>query len=202
MPVCFADPDGEPWFILARVGQFLRNIMEKKKKGNGYGKGTFIETSLFLSKAFLNLGVKGTSPVTSHSSHKILMLFLLKRGFGIIKDRKGIKSGHHIRTDENRFTLTYVELESHWISQKTATRGFDELLAKGFINIVDPGGAFEKHKAVYELADNYLLWNPKQKQVFKKRERDIRRGYQAAGKNNYRRPQRGTPTQTPEGDTP
>jgi hypothetical protein len=173
-----------------------------KKKGNGYGKGTFIETSMFLSKAYLNLGIKGTSPVTSHASQKILIMLLGKRSFGIIKDRKGIKSGHHIRTDENKFTLTYAELESYGISQKTATRGFDELFAKGFISIVDPGGAFEKHKAVYALEDTYLLWNPKQQQVFYKRERDIRRGYQSPGKNNYRRPQGGTPTQTPEGDTP
>ena len=176
--------------------------MGKKKQGNGYGKGTFIETSMFLSKAYLNLGIKGTSPVTSHASHKILMMLLGKRGFGIIKDRKGIKSGHHIRTDENKFTLTYAELESHGISQKTSTRGFDELFAKGFISSVDPGGAFEKHKAVYALEDTYLLWNPKQQQVFYKRERDVRRGYQVAGKNNYRRPQGGTLTQTPEGDTP
>jgi len=67
---------------------------------------------------------------------------------------------------------------------------------------VDPGGAFEKHKAVYELVDTYLLWNPTQQQVFATRERDVLRGYQKAGKNNYRRLQRGTLTQTPEGDTP
>ena len=176
--------------------------MSKKKKGNGYGKGTFVETSLFLSKAFLNLGVKGTSPVTSHSSHKILMMLLGKRSFGNQKDKKGNKHGSYIRTDDNEFTLTYKEIKSHGISQKSSTRGFDELLAKGFISIVDPGGSFEKHKAVYALENTYLLWNQKQQQVFETRKRDVLRGYQKAGKNNYRRPQGGTPTQTPEGDTP
>jgi hypothetical protein len=175
---------------------------KKKKQGNGYGKGTFIETSLFLSKAYLNLGIKGTSPVTSHASHKILIMFLGKRSFGILKDRKGIKHGRNIRTDDNRFTLTYAELKGHGISQKSSTRGFDELLAKGFISIVDPGGAFEKHKAVYALEDTYLLWNPEQKQVFDERQRDVPRGYQVPRKNNHCGLQGGTPTQTPEGDTP
>ena len=110
------------------------------------------------------------------------MMFLCKRSFSNLKDKKGNKHGRYIRTDDNNFTLTYAELKSHGISQKTSTRGFDELLAKGFISIVDPGGAFEKHKAVYALEETYLLWNPNQKQVFYKRERDIRRGYQKVRK--------------------
>jgi len=175
--------------------------MEKKKKGNGYGKGTFIDTSMFLSKAYLHLGIKGTSPDTSHASHKMLLMFLGKRSFGKVRDRKGIQ-GKHLRTDENKFTLTYVELKSHGISQKSSTRGFDELLAKGFISIVDPGGAFEKHKAVYALEETYLLWDPIHKQVFYKRERDIRRGYQKAGKKQLSQTPEGDTTQTPEGDTP
>ena len=186
--------------------------MEKKKKGNGYGTGTFIETSMFLSKAYLHLGKKGTSPVTSYISHTMLMMFLGKRVFEKVRDRKGIQ-GKHLQTDENKFTLTYKELESRGIKQNVASRGFKELLAKGFISIVDPGGAFEKHKAVYALEETYLLWNPIHKQVFYERERDIRRGYQGAGKqvshtpegDTHTHPRGGHPTQrthTPGGDTP
>ncbi len=148
-----------------------------KKKGKGYGKGTFVDTSLFLSPAFMSLGNKGTSPTVSSCSIKILMLLLGKRQYRYIKDKKTTYK-KRIRTDDNQFTLTYKELESHGIKQGAITRGFDELLAKGFISIVDPGGAYEKHKAVYALEDNYMLWNLTHKQVFYKRNPDVHRGYQ------------------------
>ncbi len=149
-----------------------------KKKGNGYGKGTFIETKLILSHAFIFLGIRGTSPTVSSYSKNLLMMFLLKRQFSTVKDRK---SGHSkkIRSDDNRFTLTYKELESYGIKQSSATRGFDELLAKGFISVVEQGGAFDKHKSVYALEDTYLAWNKREKQVFFKRnKRDVPRGFQ------------------------
>ena len=74
--------------------------------------------------------------------------------------------------------MTYKELEARGIKQGAATRGFDELLAKGFISIVDPGGAYDKHKAVYALEDDFRLWSHKRKQVFRKRKRDVKRGFQ------------------------
>lgn len=167
-----------------------------KKKGNGYGSGTFIDTSLIASKAFMSLGVKGSSPTVSSGSIKILLMLLAKRQFSSIKDHK---TGHKKlqRTDNNEFHLTYAELETRGVPQKIATRGIDELLAKGFIDIIDPGGAFEKHKAVYALSDDYLLW--KSGQTLKKRVRDVLRGYQKSkitadvnGGHPHRR-QRGTP---------
>ncbi len=157
-------------------------MARKKKKSNGYGKGTFVDTSMILSTAFLSLGVKGSTPVVSHASPKLLMMLLAKRQYERQKDRKGIE--RRVRVDDNRFVLTYVEVESHIdkitdrpiISRKSITRGIDELLAKGFIEIVDPGGCYEQHKAVYGLTDDYLLWQPGQ--VIRTRERDIKRGYQ------------------------
>ncbi len=150
--------------------------MSKKKKKNGYGKGTFVETSMYLSQAFLALGVKGTSPRVSSCSVKILMMLLGKRQYRTLRDRKGNKKT--VRSDDNKFTLTYKELESNGINRGNIPRGIDELLAKGFISIVDGGGAFEKHKAVYALEDTYLLWDQKTKSVFNQRKKDVRRGYQ------------------------
>jgi len=149
-----------------------------EKKGNGYGRGTFVDTSLFLSPAYLSLGNKGTSPAVSTSSIKILMMLLGKRKFE--KDNRNKGSFSKVCTNGKSLTLTYKELESKGIKQGSATRGFDELLAKGFISIVDPGGAFEKHKAVYALEDTYLLWrhNPEKPIVFNCRQKDIYRGYQ------------------------
>jgi hypothetical protein len=108
------------------------------------------------------------------------MMLMGKRKFAKIPDRKGDKV--QTRSDDNRFTLTYAELEKRSISHQLAARAFDELLAKGFIEIIDPGGAFEKHKAVYGLTDEYLFWKPGDKPV-RKRQRDVRRGWQ--NKNRY-----------------
>ena len=152
--------------------------MSKNKKSNGYGKGTFLDAKMFLCPAFMSLGKRGTSEFTSTVSVQMLILLLGKRQFGTMKDRHGVKV--KVRTDNNEFTLTYKELESCGITQPQATRGFDELLAKGFIEIVDPGGAFDKHKALYSLIDDYLNWRPGHPPL-RKRKRDCHRGYQGKG---------------------
>jgi hypothetical protein len=149
----------------------------KRIRGNGYGKGTFVETSLYLSPAYLSLGDKGTSPKVSSSSHKILMLLLGKRQYKYLKDKKN-SNKRLKRADDNKLTLTYKELENRGINRNKIPRGFDELLAKGFISIVDQGGAYEKHKTVYALEDDFLLWTIKDKQVFYQRNEDVHRGYQ------------------------
>jgi len=152
------------------------------KKKNGYGNGTFIESKMFLSPAFISLGKKGTSKRVSVTSLNIIIFFLGKRKFANLNGPKGRKEWG--RVDDNKFTLTYKELENRGILQGAATRGIDELLAKGFISIVDPGGAFEKHKAIYALEDKYRDWkyDPEKKKedqmVFSKRKLDVFRGYQ------------------------
>lgn len=147
----------------------------KKERGNGYGKLTTLETSLYLSPAYISLGHRGTSPTVSSCSVQILTLFLGKRQFGRI-GRKGEKSKPS-RIDDNKFTLTYKELESRGISQARATRAFDELLAKGFIEIVRQGGCFDKDKSVYALTDDFKMWRPGHPPV-RVRVRDIKRGFQ------------------------
>ena len=147
----------------------------KKDKGNGYGAGTFLDSSLFLSPAYLSLGHRGTSPTVSSCSVQILTMFLGKRQFGKV-GRKGEK-GKPVRVDDNRFTLTYKELESRGISQTRATRAFDELLAKGFIEIVHQGGCYDKDKTIYGLADDYTLWRPGHPPI-RVRVRDVKRGFQ------------------------
>jgi len=118
------------------------------KRGNRYGEGTFMKSKIFLCPTFLSLGLRGSSPVVSSCSAQVLILFLAKRTFGYQK-----KNGKKVleRSDDNRLSLTYKELESLGISQKRATRSIDELLAKGFIEIVNAGGLFEKDKALYAL---------------------------------------------------
>lgn len=149
-----------------------------KKNKNGYGKGTFVETKLFLSPAFISLGKPGTCPVSSYASHAMLLMLLGKRQFGTVKDRKRQKV--KMRTDENKFYLTYKELD-HWgITQTAATRGIDELLAKGFIKIAEQGGAYNRHKTKYALVDDWTEWQFGYPPI-RERPKDIKRGYQGKG---------------------
>ncbi len=134
----------------------------------------------------------------------MLHSLLLRRQFANVKDRKGVKGKE--RTDDNRFTLSYAELESppFNFSQPKITRGKDELLAKGFIAIVNPGGAYEKDKTIVKLVDDWRNWKPGDPPR-RIRNRDVHRGYQGKGlgvaKKNYRTRQRMTPTHTSTHDT-
>ena len=148
-----------------------------KRNGNGYGKGTFVETRMYLSKAFINLGQRGSSDTVSSYSIPMLMMFLGKRKFSTIKE-KGQKK--QVRSDDNRFHLTYKELASHGITQPAATRAIDELLAKGFVDIVEPGGAFDKHKTVYALVEDWMKWKPGDPPM-RVRPKDVKRGFQGKG---------------------
>ena len=143
------------------------------KKGWGYGKWTRIETEMYTSKAWLSLGA---------TSCKILILFLGKRRLIFPKDRKGNK-GAMVCENCDKLTMTYIELESppFNFTRPRIVRAFDELLAKGFITIVDPGGAYQKHKAVYALSDLWRQWTPGAS-PFHRRMRDAKRGFQDQGK--------------------
>lgn len=72
-------------------------------------------------------------------------------------------------------------MESYGISQKRVARAIDELLAKGFIEIINPGGLYDKDKAIYGLTDDYRKWRPGDPPM-RTRSRDVQRGYQ--GKKN------------------
>ncbi len=174
----------------------MKKIKNDKK---GYGRGTFIETVMMLSKAYQSLGVPRSAEIVSSFSHVLLDQFLLKRQFGKVPDRKNYKT--HQRTDDNRFTMPYKKLQKPPFncSQTRITRAFDELLEKGFINNVDPGGAYEKHKAVYELVEDWVNWKPGDPPI-RKRKKDARRGFQGrklgAVKNKNNTHGRCTPTHT------
>jgi len=155
----------------------------KKNKGWGYGKWTRIETKMYTSKAFLSL---------SATSVKVLILFLGKRRLIFPKDRKGGK-GVMVCENSNDLTMTYKELgnKPFNFTRPRITRAIDELLAKGFISVVDAakgfisvvdaGGAYKQHKAVYALSDLWQQWKPGIK-PFNTRVRDVNRGFQGQGK--------------------
>jgi DNA-binding PadR family transcriptional regulator len=128
---------------------------------------------MYTSEAFLSLN--GTSV-------KLLILFLGKRKLTFPKDRKGAK-GAYVVENWDKLTMTYKELENKPFNftRPRIARALDELLAKGFISIIDPGGAYRKHKTVYALSDLWQQWAPGRK-PFNKRIRDAKRGFQGRGK--------------------
>lgn len=146
--------------------------MSRKKSG-----GTFIDREMYTSKAYMALGVDGQ--YRSKFSVKLLILFLDKRRFEYRKNRKGKKK--YVCTNADNITLTYNELKKEygWIHQ-TIARAIDELLEKGFIEIVERGGAYQRHKTVYKLSDNWCIWQ--EGTVFATREKDVKRGFQRSAK--------------------
>jgi len=62
------------------------------------------------------------------------------------------------------------------ITQPRLTRAIEQLLAKGFITIIHPGGGHRHDKAIYGLSDKYLTWKPGM--VIEKREKEsVQRGF-------------------------
>lgn len=137
------------------------------KKHIGSGKGTFVERDLFESPAFISLG--GVAP-------QMLIYFLGKRDFR--KPNKKSKARTCVNEDNLKFS--YIELKKLGITQPRGTRGFDELLAKGFITIKHHGGGCQKDLNVYALSNQWLLW--KKGRVIEERPQVMKRGFQNAHK--------------------
>jgi hypothetical protein len=112
--------------------------------------GTYIEKEMFESKAFLSL--TGIAP-------QLLILFLGKRFIKIRKNKNGKKIKYCSNCDS--IVFTYIEAkEKYGITTRRFLRAKDELLAKGFIRIKNPGGGFKKDKATYSISDQWCLWQP------------------------------------------
>jgi hypothetical protein len=131
-----------------------------KPKHIGRGKGTFVERELFESPAFIALS--GVAP-------QMLIYILGKREMP--KTNKG-----RICVNANELKLSYIELGKLGITQPRATRGFNDLLAKGFIKLIHQGGGFQKDQSVYGLSNQYLLW--KKGNVFSARPNVLKKGFQ------------------------
>jgi hypothetical protein len=126
---------------------------------------------LFEGKAFLAL--KGSAP-------QLLILFLGKRSF----DRLGKKQNKkYVCSNSDSIFFTYVEARPKYgFSKPRFTRAIDDLLAKGFIEVKHPGGAYKRDKTRYALSVNWTFWNSGT--VFNRRKVDIvERGYRKPNGN-------------------
>jgi hypothetical protein len=135
--------------------------MGKKYKSGG----TWIEREMLESEAYLSLN--GFAP-------QLLCLILLKRQFEN-HGRKGKQKRICLNCD--KLNITYTEFKSKYgVTQPRMTRAIDQLLEKGFLSIVYPGGTFRQDKAVYALSTNWIIWKPGM--VFETRKKEgIERGF-------------------------
>ena len=134
--------------------------------------GTWIEREMFESRAFLSL--TGFAP-------QLLILILAKRQF-ITHGRRGRQK--KVCTNCDRINITYTEFKNKYgITQPRMTRALDQLLEKGFLSIVYPGGTCRQDKAIYSLSTNWLIW--KLGIIFEGREREsVARGFCIPKKQN------------------
>jgi hypothetical protein len=135
--------------------------MGKKYKSGG----TFIQREMLESEAYLSL--KGFAP-------QLLTLILLKRQF-INHGHKGKQK--RVCVNCNKLNITYAEFKNKYgVTQPRMTRAIDQLLEKGFLSIIYPGGTYRQDKAVYALSDNWIIWKPGM--VFETRKKEgIERGF-------------------------
>ena len=127
--------------------------------------GTWIEREMLVSAAYNAL--TGWAP-------QLLCHFLHKRRFET-QGRKGKET--RICTNRDSITFTYIEAEkSYGITSKRFARAIDELLEKGFVTVVSPGGAYKRDKSIFGISDKWLLW--RKGTVFEQRKREnISRGF-------------------------
>ena len=132
-----------------------------------------------MSRAFHELG--GFAP-------QLLILLMGKRF-------KNKKTGEYTNLD--KITMTYAELENIYnqgmsegmkklvaagmrsqakdgITKPRIIRAWDDLLAKGFVEIIHTGGAWKQDKSIYAFREDWRWWKPGQ--VIRERAPDTREG--------------------------
>ena len=136
---------------------------KREQNHNGKEKGTFVLSDLYKSPAFIAL--RGVAS-------QMLINILGKRIF----NKPNKKSDTRICVNADVIKLSYIELKKLGITQPRATRGFDALLAKGFIVLKHHGGAYQKDQNIYSLSNQFLLW--KKGKVFSARPDELKKGFQ------------------------
>jgi len=149
------------------IAQYRPPTALNRKKRVGRGKGTFLLSDLYESNAFWAL--TGAAP-------QMLVYLLGKREFR----KTNSNNNQRICVNADNLTFSYVELKILGVTQPRATRGFDELLAKGFITIVHAGGGCQGDQSIYALSDKWKFWN--KGTVFSERPDVIKRGFQGGPK--------------------
>ena len=131
-----------------------------------------MDRSLIHSEAFLSL--KGVSP-------QVLMLFLSKRRF----EKQGRKGKERwVCTNLSEIEFTYMEAaKKYGISNPRFTRAIDDLVRKGFLEIVHQGGGYRHDKTVYALSDRWEKYGTGDFQQCERPRDPVQRGYRKSKRN-------------------
>jgi len=135
--------------------------------------GLWLERSLYQSPAFCSLSKNG---------HLVLVAALDARKFERVPDRrtKKKKKTKLVLVNGEELRIPYKRLqEKYFMNMAGVTRGFDELLAKGFLRIAYHGGGGKGDLTLYALSEDYLRWHPGA--VFQIRPKGIKSGFQIHG---------------------
>jgi len=117
--------------------------MSKKKHHNPYAEpGMYVTFALLKSMAFFALS--GKSP-------HILMDFLRKRKF----DKDLVKHGNFSPVNRDRLFYTRKEAAVRGYTEKVFSRGVDQLIEVGFLDLVEQGGGMVGHASVYALSERW-----------------------------------------------
>lgn len=134
----------------------------------GKGENIWVERCLIESKAFLSLTATGI---------KVLLIFFTKRQYEQL-GRKG-KEQWNIRNN-GEITFTYKEAKQKYgISASAHRRSIDELLNRGFIDIVASGQGTYRVANLYAISDRWRLYDKPEYEKPKPRpKKPINRGFQ------------------------
>ena len=103
----------------------------------------WIDRGMLESKAYLSL---------TGFALQLLIMVLGKRRFEK-QGRKGKEKWVLLNGDQ--INITYTEFKREYgVTQPKLTRAIDQLLEKGFLTLVHPGGTYRHDKAIFALSDN------------------------------------------------
>jgi hypothetical protein len=123
----------------------------RREDGRSVGTdGTYIEADYVVCEAFRHL---------SPSAWKLCTMVLFRRIKAPRKPKARKKDYVTVNADELRLTYDVAMYETG-LSEKTIARCFDELVEKGYLDVVRAGGGRCGVEAIYKLSDRYQLWHP------------------------------------------
>ena len=133
-----------------------RNTKNRFPKSKMKEPGTFFPERMLMSRAFWALGGRAQGG---------LIYFLRKR------DMKPDGNGGYRCVNARKISVTYKELQNLFnngriepdqkfdgLSKKQVEKILDELLAKGFIEVVYQGGNIVGDRTIYGLTDDWQEW--------------------------------------------
>jgi len=110
--------------------------------------GTWIEGEMVVHSSFISL--KGAAP-------QVLLLFRCKCVMEKRPKRKPKRWRPRI-LNNGEITFYYSEAEKRGITRPRFKRAIDELVKKGFIDIMRPGNGFARIPTLYAISDRWRKW--------------------------------------------